>query len=224
MGLNAGKVKAPANTGNYQVIEQGNYPARLVQVIDLGLQAQRPYQGQEKPPAHEVMLTYELVNEFAKDDEGNDMTDKPRWISETMPLRSLESDLATSTKRIKVFDPTLASGGDLVRLLSSPCMVAVVHKPHKTDKDKVYTNIGNVTPPMKGFPMPELVNEPKAFDLTEPDLEIFGSLPDWLQGKIKENLEYNGSQLQVLLEGDKPATTAAPAQEPEEDAGTDSPY
>jgi len=39
------------------------------------------------------------------------------------------------------------------------------------------------------------------FTLEEPDLTIFRSLPEWLQGKIQENLEFNGSALQAALDG-----------------------
>ncbi len=57
---------------------------------------------------------------------------------------------------------------------------------------------------------PDLVNESKFFSLDEPDLEVFLSLPDFLQEKIKGNLEYNGSVLQGLLEGDKEEPKAKP--------------
>ena len=33
-------------------------------------------------------------------------------------------------------------------------------------------------------------------------MEIFGSLPDWIQDKIKSNLEFNGSALQRALGGE----------------------
>ena len=49
--------------------------------------------------------------------------------------------------------------------------------------------------------------EAKVFVLDDPDMEVFNSLPDWLQDKIKSNLEYAGSELQEALEGadDEPA-------------------
>ena len=206
MGLNASKVESTARS-NVEPIDIGNYLARLVQVIDLGLQEQRPYAGQEKPPTHEVMLTYELGTEFMKDEEGNDIEDKPRWISESIPLHNLSQDLAKSTKRIKAMDAKLEFGGDLVQMLGMPCTVTITHNPNKKDPGKVYVNIGNVTPPMKGIPVPELVNPAKVFDLSEPDLEILGSLPDWVQDKVKGNLEFNGSVLDGMLNGDAPEPT-----------------
>ncbi|QDP53352.1 MAG: hypothetical protein Unbinned6805contig1000_14 [Prokaryotic dsDNA virus sp.] len=217
MGLNASKVKAPTVNKDYQRIEVGNYLARLVQVIDLGLQPQRPYKGQEKPPAHEIMLTYELGTEFMKDEEGNDIEDKPRWISETIPFLSLKAELAKSTKRINALDPKLEFGGDFAEMTGLPCTVTVTHNPHKTEPEKVYVNVGNVTPPMKGIPIPELVNPAKVFDLSEPDLEILGSLPEWVQDKIKSNLEFNGSTLYGMLNGDAPKEAEPVAETEEED-------
>lgn len=215
MALNASK--APSGNGGKKAdpIEAGNYLGRVVQVLDLGLQAQRPYQGKEKPPARELMLTYELGSEFLKDEDGNDQEDKPRWISETFPLRNLSQDLAKSTNRAKTLDPKGALAGDFAQMVNLACTVTVVQNPNKKDPTIVYNNVANVTPPMKGIPVPELVNPPKVFDLDEPDLETFGSLPEWLQKKIKENLEYNGSVLQRLLEGGEAPQQEEAAPEPE---------
>jgi len=222
MGLNASKEASNGGFKKSDPIEEGNYSGRTVQVLDLGLQPQRPYQGQDKPPAHEVMLTYELGTEFLKDDDGNDIPDKPRWISETMPLRNLEQDLAKSTKRAKVLDPSNKFGGDFAQMTNLACTITVVQNPNKQDPTKVYTNVANVTPPMKGFPVPELVNPPKVFDLDEPDMEIFGSLPEWLQKKLKANLNFNGSKLQALLGGGvatekEPEPKEAPAEDKKDD-------
>ena len=217
MGLNASKEESKSTFKKSDPIEAGNYLGRTVQVIDCGLQPQRPYQGQDKPPAHEVMLTYELGTEFLKDDDGNDIEDKPRWISETMPLRNLEQDLAKSTKRAKVLDPDNKLGGDFAQMTNVPCTLTIVQNPNRQDPTKIYNNIANVTPPMKGFPVPELVHPPKVFDLDEPDMEIFGSLPQWLQDKIKANLNFNGSKLSALLDGVEEAPEEAPADNKKDD-------
>lgn len=217
MSLNASEVPASGGGKKADPIESGNYLARSVQVLDMGLQEQRPYQGQEKPPAHEIMLTYELGTEFMKDEEGNDDKEKPRFISETFPLRSLTQDLAKSTKRAAILDPTGVLKGDFSKMVNAPCTLTIVQNPNKKDPTIIYNNIGNVTPPMKGFPVPELVNPPKVFDLDAPDLEVFNSLPEWVQTKIKGNLNFNGSVLQRALAGD---TAQEPAKEapPQEDA------
>ena len=204
MALNAKKVKAVGKKGvEQEAMEPGSYPARLVQVIDLGVQTQRPYEGQAKPPIQEVMLTYEFLDEFMKDEDGEDIEDKPRWLSETIPLHNLAADLAKSTKRYKALDPDEVHEGDFTALVGTACVVTIVNNKGKgQNAGKVYTNIAGVSTmrPKEAAKAPELINEPKVFDLGDPDLTIFKSLPDWLQEKIKGNLEYEGSALQEALE------------------------
>jgi hypothetical protein len=202
MGLNASKVKGGnANKVEQPVMEAGTYPARLVQVIDFGLQPQRAFKGEAKPPAHEISTTYEFVDCFMVDEKGNDIEDKPRWVSETFPLRNIMADLATSTKRAKALDPENVHEGNWPALLGSPVNVTVVIN---ESKGKVYTNIAS-TATMRAKDAqkcPELKNDTKFFDLSEPDLEVFNSLPEWIREKIKGNLNYAGSKLEALLGGE----------------------
>jgi len=199
MALNA------KTAGNSQGPKQDNlepdvYPGRLVQIIDYGLQAQKPYQGKDKPPVNVVGFTYELVTEFMKDDDGNDIEDKPRWISETMPLHNLKADKAKSTQRYKAFDPTEQYDGDFVQCLDTPVNIIVTHN---KQGDKLYVNVGDVTSmnAKKALACPELKNPAKYFDLDAPDMDIFKSLPEWVQKKICENLNFKGSPLDKLLNG-----------------------
>lgn len=225
MGLNASNIKYE-NSGNKQdPIEAGNYPGRLVQAIDLGLQPQQPFKNVEKPPAYEVMLTYELVTEFMKDEDGNDMEDKPRWISESFVLHSLQADRAKSTQRITTLDPGLVHGGNLGEMMSLPCTVTVVRDVNKKDPTKFYTNVANITPPMKGFQLPPLKNKPVTFDLGSPDLEVFSKLPEWVQKKICSNLEFQGSKLQEMLGGNPASSPDTPEEESQDgDSDNNNPY
>jgi len=228
MALNGKKVAfGGGNKGPQQAaIEGGTYPARVVQVLDLGLQPQRPYQGEEKPPAHEIMITYEFLDEFCLDDDGNELEDKPRWLSETMPLRSLQSDLAKSTKRYNALDPNDDLDGDFLGLVNIPCMVTITATPDKKGKKddngntKVYNNISVVSTmrPKEAAKAPELVNPSKTFELEEPDVEVLGSLPPWLQDKIKDNLEFAGSNLEAALNGGK---VEKPKEEPKTEEAED---
>lgn len=202
MALNAGKIQNNGGGNNgpkQEPIEAGTYPVRLVQVLDLGIQKQRPYKGEEKPPCQMISLTYEFLDEFCLDEDGEEMEDKPRWLSEDIPLRSLEADLATSTKRCKALDPDLDSGGDFTRLLGAPAMVTVVNR---SKGDKVYTNITGLAQmsAKQAKKAPELVNPSKFLDLDEPDLEIFRSLPNWVQEKIEAALNFDETKLAELIE------------------------
>lgn len=206
MALNSNKIKggnANAERIEQPLIEPGMYPGRIVQVIDLGLQAQRPYQGQEKPPANEIMLTYELVDTFCVDKDGNEDEEKPRWISENIPLYNIKQDKAKSTQRYLAVDPENINDGDFSKIVDVPINVAVVHN---KKGDKTYVNVGGISS-MRGrdaAKCAELKNPAKVFDLDEPDMEIFNSLPDWIKEKVKQNLNFQGSPLQQAL-GGKPA-------------------
>lgn len=180
-----------------EALEVGSYPARLVRILSLGLQNQRAFEGQEKPPAYEIQMTYELLDEFMKDENGNEIEDKPRWVSETMPLRALDSDLAKSTKRYRVFDPDNLFDGDFTKCLGIPVNVALgINK-------NGYNIVTDVSPMRKrdADRAPALQNEPGYFDINNPDMEMFNSLPNWVKEKMKSNLEFKGSALEAALGG-----------------------
>lgn len=222
MSLNAKKVAhTGASKGPIQApIDAGTYPIRVAQIIDLGLQPQRPYQGEEKPPAHELMFTYEFLDEFCLDDEGNEDLDKPRWLSETMPLRSLKAEKAKSTQRYGALDPNDTVDGDFSLLGGVAANAAIVQNAGKgANAGKVYNNIQALSAmrPKDAAKAPELKKEPKVFVLDSPDLEVFNSLPDWLKDKIKSNLEYQGSELQKVL--DNPQSGADETQGGDDDGG-----
>lgn len=215
------KVQAPA-------LEPGTYPARLVSLMILGLQPQRPYKGEEKPPKVELMTTYELSDEFLLDEEGNEDETKPRWVSETLPFLPLEADRALSTQRYLALDPQKACEGDWLKLIGEAVNVTiVVNKGKGQHEGKVFENISgtSVIRPKDAAKLPELRNEPRIFDFYEPDVTLFQSLPEWLQTKIKGALDFPGSKLEEALKGapadkpkeePKPKAKEKPAQEPEE--------
>lgn len=206
-------------------IEAGNYPARVVQIIEMGLQPQRAFKGVDKPPAREIMLTYELVDEFMKDDDGKDIEDKPRWVSEDFPLNNLDKDLAKSTKRYLVFDPDMTKfDGDITKVLGLPCSVAIVQN---VKGENIYNNVANLTAmrPRDAAACPELKNPTKVFLSDEPDMEVFKSLPKWLQERITANLNYKGSVLEAEV-AKLPKDTVKVAEKKVEETVTkeDNPY
>lgn len=222
MGLKLNKVKGNSSSSKPREpdVDAGTYPARFVQIIDFGVQPQRPFQGQEKPPTPEVLLTYELLDEFLHDEEGEEDTTRPRWYSETIAVHNLRADLAKSTKRYKVLDPDLKYGGDFEAVLGTPVMITLTHGKSKRDDGTPYVNVGSITPmsPKQASKAPELVNKTKVFDLDNPNVEIFKGLPDWMQEKIQTNLHYTGSKLANLL-GEKSAPVQHSDSNEQEDDG-----
>lgn len=186
------KAKAP-------VIEQGTYPARLVQIIDLGTQKRRPWKGVAKDPIHMIRTTYELTTEFMTNEDGEEDTSKPRWISEDFAFYGLSADRAKSTQRYLALDPSKSMEGDWEMLLGGAVALTVVHNPNKDDPSIVYANIGSTAPIMKGMDVAELVNDPSIFLFDNPDVEVFERFPEFVKDRIKEALNYPGSQLEGLL-------------------------
>ena len=223
MSLNASKIKGSTKFKPTEALEPGTFPSRLVQVIGLGLQKQDAYMGEPKPPRHKVWVTYELADEFMLDEDGKELEDKPRWVSEDFALFSLDSDLATSTKRYLAIDPAGAHGGDWAQLLGAPCSVTLVKNVGKgKNAGRFFNNVASVqTMRAKDVDkLPPLKNEGKVFDPSAPDMEVFASLPEFLQDRIKENLEYEGSKLQKLVEGQGKSSEGESAQTPENEPQT----
>jgi hypothetical protein len=199
MTLKASEV--PTGGKKQDPLDPGSYPSRLVMVIDLGLQPQ-VYDNKPKDPRNEIMTTYELSDEFMKDDEGNEIKDKPRWQSETFVLYSLNTDKAKSTERYLALDPALKYDGDWSQLLGTPANLTVVNNPGKgKNKGKVFNNIASVSAmrAKDAEKLPPLVNDKRFFTLDEPDVELFLTLPQFVQDKIKGGLEFKGSKLAELL-------------------------
>lgn len=225
MGLNANT--AAGGGTKFALMEAGTYPARLAVIADLGLQTQRPFQGAEKAPAQEISLTYEFVDEFLKDEDGQDMKDKPRWLTETMAFFNIGAEKAKSTARYKAADPSGVAEGDWTRLLGAPVMVTIVLNPNKKQKGAFWENIAEVTAmrAKDAARVPALVNPPKFFNFDEPDLEVFLSLPKFIQKKIKESLVYPSSQLEDMLKGSSPdKAPAATVASEETDESDENPY
>jgi hypothetical protein len=160
-------------------IAEGTYPARLVQIISLGVH-ETEWQGQTKT-APKVMLTFELPTETINING----EDQPRWISREFNLSLHEKSSLTPV--VKALDPK-GECQDLTDLLGKPCMVQVGSTASNNAK------ITNIVAPMKGMPVAPIYNEAKmvAFDFDEPDLELFATFPQFMQDKIKEAVNYNG--------------------------------
>lgn len=201
--LDASKVKTVKVRTQHQIADVGTYPARVVAVVDVGVHPQNPFKGKEKPPARMIRVTYEFLDEFLKDDEGNDIPDKPRWLTEEFPLLPLAAERATSTRRYLALDPLQTHKGNWGKLLGTPCMISVVHNKSKTD-GIIWENISEVSSmrPKEAAKAPELINEPYLFDMDDFNKGSWDRIPDWLKNKIKEAENFVNSSTYLALELD----------------------
>lgn len=214
MSLNANDQEG-GNFTPVEALEPGTYPARLVQVVDMGVQNSRPYMNQPKPPRQRLYCTYELSHEFMKDDDGNPDPTRPRWISEDMAFFNLDMSTAKSTERYYALDPAGVHGGDWTKLLGVPCQVTLTKEPRKGKEGftNYISHVGGAIN-LQGYTQPELVNPTLQFDLSAPDMDAWQKLPKWLQDKIKKNHHYNGSPLQAALGETGVSETQVPTAAP----------
>lgn len=216
MALNSRKVEGGGT--QQEPLDAGTYPARVVQIIGLGLQAQRPYQGQEKKPQLELNVTYELLDEFMLDEDGNEIEDKPRFVSERFPLFNLASERAKSTKRYYALDPDEKYGGDWGQIGATPCMVTLTKDKSKKN-GKIYNNVSNVSSmrPKEADKAGDLINPLLVFDMDDPDIEVWEQLNDYIKDLIKGGLEFEGSTLARMLGDSDEGSAPEPDETPDED-------
>jgi len=175
--MTSGTPKAPR-------IEEGTYMARIVSIIDLGIQPQTDWQtGEATDPKPRALFTWELPTETIEiTNEDGETEDKPRWMSKEYTLSSYEMSnlhkllVALNKRDIDRLD----------QLLDTECMITIGSTVNDNAK------IVAVVPTPKGMPVPELANEAKFFDFDSPSEELFDLQPDWIKEKIKDAVNYEG--------------------------------
>lgn len=194
MSLNIADIKRVGGTvskkKDYGRLPDGTHSARIVSVIDMGLQEQTHWQtrtnkgpdGVALDPKRIVMITFETPDEMLTytDKEDNEVT-KPRWMSKEYTLSFHE--MAALRKLVNAIKPDIES---LDELLNLPCNITIGST--NTGNAKI-TAVSNVK---KNEVIGELQNDSFHFDFSNPDMDLFNGLLKWQQDKIKEALDYDG--------------------------------
>lgn len=126
----------------FEVAPEGYTTARFVGYVELGKQPQRPYKGKDKPPASEVLLTFELngkkhITEYEKDGEKKTRTN---IVTERLRLSSNEK-----SGFYKLLNKMAAGRQDIkhmAEMLGEGFLIKIVH--NVTEKDgnkKTWVNI-----------------------------------------------------------------------------------
>jgi len=166
--------KFKGSSKDFGRIGEGTFPARIVQVIDLGRQ-NTEYKG-EKSVKDRLFLTFELPTETIEIDGKT----KPRWLSGEFTKSTNEK-----AKFYKILMAAYPDAEDFKDLLGKPLLVEVGTTSGGKDK------FMSAMPLPKGMSVAELQNEAKYFDIHNPDKDVFDSFPDFLKTKISESLDWN---------------------------------
>ena len=167
---------------NFTPCPAGTYPARMVQLLDLGTQIS-DFQGETKA-AHKLLLTFEICDPETSRDDGKPFTISKRFTASLHEKAGLRKTL--ESWRGRPFSPEELRGFNLQNVLGKPCLLSVVQE---QKGDRTYSNIASIMGLPKGMTCPEPSNTPASFDLSKPDWDTFDSLSERLQEQIAESPE-----------------------------------
>lgn len=207
--------RKPAN--NIPPLDGGTYMSVCVGVIDLGEQYRQFDKQKQGKYAEECMFIFEIPSERVQVDE----EDKPRWLSSkryTVSLheRSALYQMLTSWRGKALSDAELDPAGDgfdLMQMAGQGAMLSV--SVAEKDDGSLKNKIEAVTGFPKGIAPPQPESEILVFDADDPDMEVFGKLPEWIQDVIRKSTQFadNAPDEKVDIPPDQEAQTAEPAGE-----------
>lgn len=166
-----------------QRLEAGTYPARCIQVVELGTHDNIFDPGKKKK---DILLAFETMELMEPLDDG---TRLPFVLSITVTnsmhemakLREyLESwrNASFTEEELKTFSVS--------KVLGKPCLLGVELK---KKGDKEFNNIKSISAPMKGMDIPEAVNPLVDFGIEDMQGPEFEQLWPWVQDIIKKSDE-----------------------------------
>lgn len=204
----------------FRRVPTGNWPARCIDVLDLGTQMIE-WQGVAKPQ-HKIQIGWEV---FGEDDAGVPLTievdgkEMPLTIQKRYTLSlndkaGLRRDL--EAWRGKPFSAEELKGFDVSKLLGAYCLLNIIEE--DSANGKTYSNIQSIAPMLKGMPKPAAVHPLRHFDIDKPDMKMFESFYAKLQETIQSAAEWKPLAA-------APAAQKLPAESiPFDDMGDDQPF
>jgi len=164
---------------------EGTHVAICYQIVDLGTSEQG---GQFPGKKRKVQFLFELPNERTVFSE--EKGEQPFYCRNVYTLSMHEK--STLRKDVqgwvgKTLSDAEAKKFNIFNLLGQACMVSIVHV---EKAGSTYANINSIVKLPKGTPVPEAYNKPLAFTPTQPDMEAFSKLPQFVQDKIRQSDEW----------------------------------
>jgi hypothetical protein len=172
--------KAGGSGGDFERPDNGSYPARCIQVVELGTH-DKEWKG-EFSKKEELMITWE-ISELMQDG-------KP-FVVNWRGTNSL-SDKANLFKMLnawrgKSFTPQELNEFHLGKLLDATCLLSVITEVGNNGKE--YTNVSTIMPIPKGMKAIDRVNDLVDFGIGEIGSQEFNSLWPWVQAIIERSDE-----------------------------------
>lgn len=172
------KASVGGSGGDFPVLDENGYLARLVSIVDIGI-----HEG-SYGAKHQCVFTWELPTEIGEDG-------RPYVISRfyTLSLNekaNMRKDIESMKGKIpveKLEDPAFVDSM-FTKLLSTPCQLSISQ--YKNKEGYLRNGIEGVGKPMKGAEIPAAINDLVLLDLENYDANVYNALPDWLKAKVDE--------------------------------------
>lgn len=181
-------------------VEPGAYPAVCIGIIDLGEQ----YSEKFKSYSNKVQIVWELPTETIEVDGKQE----PRQLSKEFTISaSKKGNLRgfLSSWNSKSYSDEEFMELDLFDQIGRACQVNVV-----LNETGEYSNVESAIPLMKGYPAPQSSTPPIRWDMDNWNDEVFQSLPEWVQEKIKKSTQYQKAHAPETTIEVKPPEEACP--------------
>ncbi len=192
---------------DFKPVPAGTHFGRAYGMVDLGTQ---PSNNPKFDPAHKLLLLWELPGEtYEHDGEQVPCTISKEYTASIGKKANLRKHL--DSWRGRAFTEDEAKGFEIANVIGVACTLSVSHQT-KSDGGK-YAKIESVSGLPKGVTVPPMWHEKVHYELEMGKNEVFQSLPEWMQKKINQCLEWNPSETQEPV--------AAPGAMTEADDGED---
>ena len=200
-------------------MDGGTYMGVCVAAVDLGQQYKQFEKQKQGKYAEECMFIFEIPDERVEVDgeEGTQLdlagnmheVVTSRWFTVSLHERAALFQMLTAWRGKALTDAELDPAGDgfdLMQMAGVPAMlsVTVVEK----DDGSKYNRIEAVTGFPKGLPAPQPESEILVFDADDPDMEVLGKLPEWVQDIIRKSTQFadNAPEEKVDIPPEEPET------------------
>lgn len=170
-------------------IEAGTYPAVCVGIVDLGEQ----YSETFKKYSDKLLIIWEIPSQTIEIDG----EDKPRWLSKDFSASLHEKSVLYQTLvpwRGKAFTEAELTEDEngfmqfsVLDMLGTGCFLQVIVE----EKDSgSYNRVTSVIALPAGMGAPKTETPLISFDIDAWNDEVFTSLPEWIQERIKKSTQY----------------------------------
>lgn len=192
---------------NYEPLAADNYAALCYQFIYLGHTPDNFNEGKKKDS---FILGFEIPDERRsfKEGEPEEAYKVNQEFTNSLNSKSNLRKFLEAWRGI-AFTPEELKGFNLLKLIGAPCMLNIIHKEGTGEKaGKKYLKIGSIAKLAKNMVKPQPFTPVQILTYQNWNEEIFASLPEYIQAKIKSSDEYQ--QMKGILPAPKPAAVPKP--------------